>query len=222
VILRVDSVRSGWSVDSLHRLVVSTGTVRGTKTRDIYGHFWTATHMGHTDGTDWSKDPTARIITKALALNDVRMSREARLHQLRTAAVGGILLVTQIPGVHSAEQEAFITIIASVSVAAYAQDAADASLIYDGIWDELAIAALPSQLLPIDLSSHCSHPTLDPMTKLSLSSDYNIFVHNPSHLFHSEILQAIISSPQGGFLSQIQGVLEASLCSVQVTVASTY
>ena len=41
----VNSVNSGWSEASLHRQVVATGTVKAAKTRDVYGHFRTATQM---------------------------------------------------------------------------------------------------------------------------------------------------------------------------------
>jgi hypothetical protein len=63
---------------------------------------------------------------------------------------------------------------------------------------------------------------LDPASQAPLSSDYNIFVRNPSLLFWSEILQTILQDKYGGFLSQFQGFLEAILRSVQATVASTY
>jgi hypothetical protein len=63
---------------------------------------------------------------------------------------------------------------------------------------------------------------LDPTTQTALSSDYNIFVREPCRLFRSEILQPLTANPKGNFFSQFQGLLEAILRSVQVTVASTY
>jgi hypothetical protein len=39
----IDSVPTGWTNASLHHLVVSSGTVRAAKSRDVYGHFRTAT-----------------------------------------------------------------------------------------------------------------------------------------------------------------------------------
>jgi hypothetical protein len=63
---------------------------------------------------------------------------------------------------------------------------------------------------------------LDPSNQAPLSSDYNIFVREPCRLFRSEILQPLTANPKGTFFSQFQGLLEAILRSVQVTVASTY
>ena len=56
----VNSVDSGWSEASLHRQVVATGTVKAAKTRDVYGHFRTATQMQRSEGTYWRKDRTLR------------------------------------------------------------------------------------------------------------------------------------------------------------------
>jgi hypothetical protein len=46
----VDSVQVRLSDTSLHRLVVSNGTPTAARTRDMYGHFRTKTHMKHTPG----------------------------------------------------------------------------------------------------------------------------------------------------------------------------
>jgi hypothetical protein len=63
---------------------------------------------------------------------------------------------------------------------------------------------------------------LDPTMKLTLSLDYNIFVHDLSHHFRSKILLSLTLSPQGSFLSQFQGFVEVILHSIQVTVVSTF
>jgi hypothetical protein len=94
----IDYVPTGWTDDSLHHLVVSTGTLRAAKSWDLYGHFRTATSMQKIEGTYWRKDPTPILVAEALALNPIDATPEARLHQLCTGAVGGLLLVTQLQG----------------------------------------------------------------------------------------------------------------------------
>jgi hypothetical protein len=96
----------------------------------------------------------AHIVRETLALNDVSMIPEARLHQLRTTATRGTFFVTQIPDVNGVEQEAFITILAVPLVVPYAQDTADAGLIYDDIWDESqkgfsCVPMLPAQIISL-------------------------------------------------------------------------
>ncbi len=113
----VNSVNSGWSEASLHRQVVATGTVKAAKTRDVYGHFRTATQMSRSEGTYWRKDLTPGLISQALALNREDMTVEDKMLNLRTAAIGAILLVTQIPADNGEVQPAFITILSAPSVA---------------------------------------------------------------------------------------------------------
>jgi hypothetical protein len=152
----VHSVNSGWSEASLHRQVVATGTVKAAKTRDVYGHFRTATQMQRKEGTYWRKDPTPGLILEAKALNRDDMTVEDRMTCLRTEAIGAVLLVTEIPAENGEPQAAFITILAAPSVATYASDMSDAGLIYDDIWDETAIEALPSTVV----SSDANHAVL--------------------------------------------------------------
>jgi hypothetical protein len=85
----VDSVNTGWSELSLHRLVVSNGTLRAAKTRDVYGHFRTATQMQRINGTYWRKGVGMPLTAAALALSKAGLPPPDRLSQLRTAAVGG-------------------------------------------------------------------------------------------------------------------------------------
>jgi hypothetical protein len=56
----IDYVPTGWTNASLHQLVVSSGTIHAAKSRDVYGHFRTATQM--------SKTEVASIIVKILLL----------------------------------------------------------------------------------------------------------------------------------------------------------
>jgi hypothetical protein len=93
----VDSVNSGWSTDSHHHLIVSEGTVCASKTRNMYGHFRMATQIQRTEGTYYSKDPTASLIVANAALNVAGMNVTNHLHQLQTNDIGGILLLTHIP-----------------------------------------------------------------------------------------------------------------------------
>jgi hypothetical protein len=98
-------------MDLHHRLVISQGTVRVAKTRDIYGHFCSATQMQRIEGTYYMKDPTAGLAVAATALNDATMTANNPLQQLRTDAIGdGVLLVTRIPASDGAPQSAFIAI----------------------------------------------------------------------------------------------------------------
>jgi hypothetical protein len=118
----VNSVNSGWSEASLHRQVVATGTVKAAKTRDVYGHFRTATQMQRLEGTYWRKDPAPGLILEAQALNRDDTTVEDRTLSLRTEAIGAVLLVTQIPADNGDPQPAFITILAAPSVSTYASD----------------------------------------------------------------------------------------------------
>jgi hypothetical protein len=86
---------------------------------------------------------------EALALNVGGTSEADRMLQLRTGAVGGVLLVTQLLGKDGAVQPAFITVLAAPSAATYSPGVADAGPIFAEIWDEAALADLPKT---VDLS----------------------------------------------------------------------
>jgi hypothetical protein len=206
----VNSVNSGWSEASLHRQVVATGTVKAAKTRDVYGHYRTATQMQRVEGTYWRKDPAPGLILEALALNRDDTTVEDRMLSLRTAAIGAVLLVTQIPADNGDPQPAFITILAAPSVSTYASDEQEAGLIYDDIWDETAIAALPSTIISSD-SNHAvlaaqegfSRATLLQTKVISLLQDAQpIFLPSGQHLAHRVQLGAV-SHLQAFFLPEV-------------------
>jgi hypothetical protein len=71
--------------------------------------------------------------TDARALNVAGMGETDRLHQLRTVAVGGVLLVTKIPATDRSAQAALVAVLVAPSVATYAPDASNAGLIIDNI-----------------------------------------------------------------------------------------
>jgi hypothetical protein len=112
--------------------------------------------MNKREGVYYRKDPTAILTAEALALNVSGTSEADRMLQLCTGAVGGVLLVTQLLGKDGAVQPAFITVLAAPSVATYSHGVADAGPIFADIWDDAAIADLPSS---VD-SSIANYPVL--------------------------------------------------------------
>jgi hypothetical protein len=89
---------------------------------------------------------TVHLQAEALALNVSGATEEARLLQLHTGAVGGVLLVTQLLGKDGSAQPAFIIVLAAPSAATYSHDAADVGPIFTDIWDETAIADFPASV----------------------------------------------------------------------------
>jgi hypothetical protein len=122
--------------------------------------------MSKTEGTYYRKDPTVNLQAAASALNVSGATEEARLLQLRTGAVGGILLVTQLLGKDGTVQPAFITVLAAPSVATYSHGVPDAGPIFSDIWDEAAIADLPAS---VD-SSVANYPVLGAQAGFSRAS----------------------------------------------------
>jgi hypothetical protein len=206
----VDSVSSGWSMDSHHRLVISQGTVLVTKTRDMYGHFRTATQIQCIKGTYYMKDPTTSLVVAAKALDDVTMNAAKPLQQLCTNAIGGILLVTRIPASDGAPQTAFITVLGAASVATYAQNAVDAGLVHDNIWDESAIAALPETLISSDpnfpvlgAQEGYYHASTLPAHIMSLLQDTQPILLPPSQQLAQSLAIAGLSYQQAIFLPKV-------------------
>jgi hypothetical protein len=101
--------------------------------------------MSKIEGTYYHTDPTAHLQAEASApLNDSDATEVVRLLQLCT--VGGVLLITQLPGKDGAAQPAFITILAAPSAATYSHGVADAGPISARIWDKATIADLPESV----------------------------------------------------------------------------
>jgi hypothetical protein len=113
----------------------------------MYGHFRTKTQMKHTPGRYWKEAPIPLVSQDALKLNDPAIDENARLHQIRTGSVGGILLVTRLFDATGPITEPFITIVAAPSVVTYSADAADSGLILDDIWDENALGGFDPALV---------------------------------------------------------------------------
>jgi hypothetical protein len=92
----IDSVQVGLSDTSLHRLVVSNGTLTAARTRDMYGHFCMKMQMKHTPGRYWKEAPVPFLSQDAIDLDHKSIGSQSRLHLLHTGSVGGILLVTHL------------------------------------------------------------------------------------------------------------------------------
>jgi hypothetical protein len=119
--------------------------------------------MNKREGVYYRKDPTAILTAEALALNVSGTSEADRMLQLRTGAVGGVLLVTQLLGKDGAVQPPFITVLAAPSVATYSHGVADAGPIFADIWDDEALADFPAT---VD-SSVANYPVLGAQTGFS-------------------------------------------------------
>jgi hypothetical protein len=142
----LDSVGTGLSDTSFHRLVVSNGTLSAAKTRDMYGHYRTKTQMKLTPGRYWKDDPTSGLQQDAITLNGPTMDMEARLRLLRTGSVGGILLVARLFDVNGPTTDSFVTILAAPAMATYDPTSPEPGLLFDDIWDETALSGFDPSL----------------------------------------------------------------------------
>jgi hypothetical protein len=134
----LDSVGEGWTGTSLHRLVVTNGTLSAAKSKEIYGHFSTKTQMRGIPGPYTPGDKKAVVAAAAVKLNQMESTKEQRLAALRTEAIGGILLVTTVM-TDTGATDPFITIIAAPSLATYNETTGDRGLLYDDIWDPVVL-----------------------------------------------------------------------------------
>jgi hypothetical protein len=113
----------------------------------------TKTQMKHTPGRYWKETPIPLVSQDALKLNDPAIDANARLHQIRTGSVGGILLVTRLFDVTGPITEPFITIVAAPLVVTYHTDAPNSGLLLDDIWDENALRGFDPVL--VTFIPHC-------------------------------------------------------------------
>ena len=147
----LDSVGTGWTDTSLHRLVEKTSTLSAAKTREIYGHFRTKTQMKGCEGPYWQMDPTTTVRVQAKHLNTLTETPEIRLSVLRTDAVGGLLVVTQVVD-ETGISDPFITLLAAPSVATFNATTGKHGVLLEDIWDANAL----SHFLP-DLETSVVH-----------------------------------------------------------------
>ena len=153
----LDSVESGWTTASLHRLVVTNGTLSAAKTKELYGHFWTKTQMKGISGPYWQKELVETVkkeLKKELVrLNGTDLTMEERLKQLQTDSVGGILLVTKVIEEDGTTSKPFITILAAPSVATFIPPIGDNGVLYEDVWEETVLDRFKPKL--VMEKAHC-------------------------------------------------------------------
>ena len=142
----LDSVASGWTPASLQSLVVSTGTLSASKTKELYGHYRTKTQMRGISGPYWHKDQGDKVKKELVRLNVDVLGRDERLKLLRTDAVGGVLLVTTVIDPDGATSRPFITILAALSVAIFIPPVSDNGVLYNDIWDTMVMERFAPEL----------------------------------------------------------------------------
>ena len=143
----MDTVTTGWTKTSLHHLVMKKGTLSAAKSRDQYGHYRTKTQMRGLLGPYWTENPVNKTETEIRCLNTTTLDGVARLKQLRTDDIGGILLVTQVMDAQTGKGVTFVTILAAPSVTTFNDTTGDVGVILDDIWDHTVL--------------HAFHPDLD-------------------------------------------------------------
>jgi hypothetical protein len=116
----LDSVASGWTETSLHSLVVTNGTLSVAKTREIYGHFCPKTQIKPDFEPYWKPKPAEAAELEFVRLNTMEHDAEKRMNQLRTDAIGGVLMVTTVLiEADGSASSPFITIVAAPLVATF-------------------------------------------------------------------------------------------------------
>jgi hypothetical protein len=134
----IDLMIEGWTDAALHRRVLDTGTLSGSKTKEMYGHFRTKTQMRGLAGPYWTEDPVDVVDKETKRLNVTTLDVPKRLQQLRTDKIGGILVVMKLADKNGATIP-FLTLLAAPSVATFNPTTGDAGVILDDIWDKKAL-----------------------------------------------------------------------------------
>ena len=148
-----DMVTTGWTDASLHHLVMTKGTLRTAKSKELYGHFRTKTQMKGLEGIHWTANPVDETKLEMKRLNTTTLNKVKRLQQLRTDAIGGILMVTQVVDDKDGKGIPFLTILAAPSVTTFNEDTGDVGVILDDIWEPSVLQAFHPDL---DTSAvHC-------------------------------------------------------------------
>ena len=163
-----DTVTTGWTEASLHHLVMKKGMLSTAKSKDMYGHFRTKTQMRGLLGPYWTENPVENTEMEIRRLNTMTLDGTERLTQLRTDAVGGILLVTQVVDPQDGKGAPFVTILAAPSVTTFNETTGDVGVILDDIWDPEVFKAFHPDL---DTSMvHC--PVVGAQEGFSRSSSF--------------------------------------------------
>ena len=142
----LDSVASGWTPASLQSLVVTTGTLSASKTKELYGHYRTKTQMRGISGPYWHKEQGDKVKKELARLNVDVLGRDERLKLLRTDAVGGVLVVTTVIEPDGTTSPPFITILAAPSVATFVPPVSENGVLYNDVWDTMVLARFLPEL----------------------------------------------------------------------------
>jgi hypothetical protein len=152
----LEKVPMGLTDASMHRIVLTSGTLSAPKSKDMYGSIRSKTQMKGVVGTPYwhpaKADTLALVQQEIKRLNPPVTDTQKRLEQLRTDKIGGLLLVTTMVG-PTGPGKPFLTLLAAPSVATFNETTGDVGVTLTDIWDESVLAGFHPDLVQTDV--HC-------------------------------------------------------------------